>query len=319
MNIQPINLNNNPPPSQHYSFHVSTLNVQGLNSQIKQQQLIDMMDLEHISILGLSETKIPHHQSNFVYKHLPSYTTYFNNESSSPMGSGVGLIISNDYAHFVHIHKGYKGRVYHVDLFMKGHVKLRIIQTYFHANTSNNQKNIEELYSYVFNLLDFARSKDYHVILMGDFNISYEKYKEEYKRKGSYHWSYDVLHQIKHKYNMKDAIKLYHQLTSSFPLNTHFPRNTSLSPTRIDFIWISRSLVLKSINSGSFTPQYFNTDHNALYISFLHTNLGVIQKPIYVNIRSKNASMTMILWMIRNGNATPSKQNKDMINLIFRL
>jgi hypothetical protein len=41
----------------------------------------------------------------------------------------------------------------------------------------------------------------------------------------------------------------------------------------IDFIWISQSLMLESINSGSFTPQYFNTNHNALYISFLHTNL----------------------------------------------
>jgi exonuclease III len=109
MNTQPINLNNNPPPSQHYPFRVSTLNVQGLNSPIKQQQLLDMMDLEHISILGLFETKILQHQSNFVYKHLSSYTTYFNNESSSPMGSGVSLIISNDYAHFVHTHKGYKG------------------------------------------------------------------------------------------------------------------------------------------------------------------------------------------------------------------
>jgi hypothetical protein len=31
--------------------------------------------------------------------------------------------------------------------------------------------------------------------------------------------------------------------------------------------------VLESINSGSFAPQYFNTDHQALYLSFLHTNL----------------------------------------------
>jgi hypothetical protein len=31
--------------------------------------------------------------------------------------------------------------------------------------------------------------------------------------------------------------------------------------------------MLESINSGSFTPQYFNTDHQALYLNFLHTNL----------------------------------------------
>src|SRR3954471_16955738 len=115
-----------------------------------------MLELEHISVIGLSETKIHKLQSKFIYKHLTNFTTYFDNDSVSPMGSGVGIIISNDYNKYIHRHKGYKGRVYHVDLFMKGYVKMRIIQTYLHATIVNNRKDIEDIHSYIFQLLESA-------------------------------------------------------------------------------------------------------------------------------------------------------------------
>ena len=151
--IDTPNNNNNPPPNPTniYPFRVATLNVQGLNSTIKQKQIIEMCEHDHISIIGLSETKISRSQSKFIYKQLPKHTTFFDNDSSTPMGSGVGMIISNDYAKFIHRHYGYKGRVYHVDFFMKGHVKLRIIQVYLHASISNNRKNIEDIHNYIFN------------------------------------------------------------------------------------------------------------------------------------------------------------------------
>src|ERR1700722_15017647 len=208
------NNNDNPPPNpilSTYPFCLSTLNIRGLNSHTKQKQIIEMMELEHISILGLSETKINKSHSKFVFKEYSNrFTTYFDNDSLIPLGSGVGIIISNDYAKFVHTHKGYKGRVYHVDLFMKGHIKLRIIQVYLHANTTGNRNDIEDIHTYIFQLLNFARSHNYHYIIMGDFNVSYEKYKQDYQRKGSFHWSHNILHQIKHNYVMKDGIKLYH-------------------------------------------------------------------------------------------------------------
>jgi exonuclease III len=253
MNITPNN--NNPPPTSSYiyPFRLATLNIQGLNSTIKQKQLIEMLELEHISVIGLSETKIPKSQSKFIYKHLPNFTTYFDNDSVSPMGSGVGIIISNDYNKYIHRHKGYKGRVYHIDLFMKGHVKMRIIQTYLHANISNNRSDIEDIHSYIFQLLESARKDNYHTILMGDFNVRYEEYKRDYQRKGSFHWSYNIFHQIKHKFNMKDGIKLYHSITPQNRMNTFHPVQPNKSSTCIDYIWISRSLVMESLTSGTFT------------------------------------------------------------------
>jgi Endonuclease/Exonuclease/phosphatase family. len=187
---------------------------------------------------------------------------------------------------YIHRHKGYKGRVYHVDMFMKGHVKLRIIQVYLHASISNNRKNIEDIHKYVFNLLESARKEQYHTIVMGDFNVQYEDYKHDYKRKGSFHWSYNIFHQIKHKYNLIDGIKLYHDITNNNKQDTFIPKQSSVSTSRIDFIWISRALIIESISSGCFTPQYFNTDHKAVYMSFL--TISLFQKKSEASLRNNN-------------------------------
>jgi hypothetical protein len=130
---------------------------------------------------------------------------------------------------------------------------------------------------------------------MGDFNVQYEEYKRDYQRKGSFHWSYNIFHQIKHKFNMKDGIKLYHSITPQNRMNTFHPVQPNKSSTRIDYIWISRSQVMKSLTSGIFTAQYFNTDHKAVHMSFLQ-NL-IFQKtlrPKYDNRRSRKESTHMI-------------------------
>ena len=97
------NQNNNPPPvsiQQHLPFRVTTSNVQGLNSLAKQLQVIKFMDLNNIHILGLSETSLNKRQSKLLFKNNSNYKAYFINESSH-RGSGVGIIIHNDYAKFI--------------------------------------------------------------------------------------------------------------------------------------------------------------------------------------------------------------------------
>jgi len=108
---------------------------------------------------------------------------------------------------------------------------------------------------------------------MGDFNVQYEDYKNDYKRKGTFHWSYNIFHQVKHNYNLVDGIKLYNDITQMNRQETFLPKQSSSSPTRIDFIWISRSLVMESIACSSFIPQFFNTDHKALFMSFYTNDL----------------------------------------------
>ena len=54
-----INNNNNINNRNiNYPFKIMTQNIQGLNSETKQHQIIDMMNISKIDILGLSETKL---------------------------------------------------------------------------------------------------------------------------------------------------------------------------------------------------------------------------------------------------------------------
>jgi exonuclease III len=265
--------NNNNPPTAQYPCRIMTHNVQGLNTTIKQKQILDMMTSHHVDILGLSETKIKTSQSKIINRLSNNFVTYLNNDSHTPNGSGVGIIISKDYAKYVQVAKGYKGRVIHIDLFLRGHVKLRIIQIYLHATHTGTRNEIEQIHSYIYNLLEQARQNKFKSILMGDFNVSYEKYSHEYKRKGTFHWSYDILHKLEHRFNMHDTVQLYHDITTTNPYHTFTPRQQNLSATRIDAIWISNDLTLETISSNNFDPETYDTDHVAVFVSFLTHNI----------------------------------------------
>ena len=54
-----INKNkNNNISATTYPCRIVTQNIQGLNDVTKQQQLLDTMKIDHIDIMGLSETKL---------------------------------------------------------------------------------------------------------------------------------------------------------------------------------------------------------------------------------------------------------------------
>ena len=79
MNLQPINLINNNssylPPNvstfnNQFPLKIATFNVNGLNSfdPIKQQLLLDMMELQNIQICSVSETNLNEQSSKLIYK-----------------------------------------------------------------------------------------------------------------------------------------------------------------------------------------------------------------------------------------------------------
>ena len=88
MNLQPINLNNNnnfyPPPNASTSLNqfplkFATFNVNGLNSSdsIKQQLLLDTMELQNIQICGVSETNLNERSSKLIYKNDLKFQAFF--------------------------------------------------------------------------------------------------------------------------------------------------------------------------------------------------------------------------------------------------
>ena len=101
-------------------------------------------------------------------------TLFFDNSSSQPNGAGVGIVISKQYSKHIHKIESFKGRLISVDMFFKGHIKIRILQIYVHANTTQREE-IEELYIKITNVIEDAQRKNIQLIVIGDFNVCPEK------------------------------------------------------------------------------------------------------------------------------------------------
>ena len=77
------NINNNKKNNNStttYPCRIVTQNIQGLNDVTKQQQLLDTMKIDHIDIMGLSETKLSQQRSKHIYARNQHYDAYFNND-----------------------------------------------------------------------------------------------------------------------------------------------------------------------------------------------------------------------------------------------
>src|SRR5437764_323906 len=88
--------------------------------------------------------------NNNINKNNTEYDAFFDNSSDHPNGSGIGLIISKQFSKHIHKIESFKGRLISADMFFKGHIKMRIIQIYIHANTTQREE-IEELYTKITN------------------------------------------------------------------------------------------------------------------------------------------------------------------------
>src|SRR5271154_138119 len=162
-NIQNNNLSNNT----QFPFRLFTQNIQGLNDPTKQKQIVDLMDLYHIDIFGLSETKLSPTSSKNIYKTNDRYNAFFHNIATSPH-AGVGILISKEYSKFIHKVKFFSGRVIYIDLFMQGRIKLRIIQVYINSNPAD-KVDIIKLHKDISKIIGEAQKDHYKVIIMGDF------------------------------------------------------------------------------------------------------------------------------------------------------
>ena len=178
----PINI-----PNQPNIFKIASSNVSGLCEATKQKQIMTFIETHKINIMGLSETKLSSRAAEFINKHPSPYISWWNCDDKNKDGTGVGIIMDKHTSKFVQKvsgEKDYKGRILYVDLYMKGHSKLRVIQTYIHANNIEKQQTLI-LYEKILKIIDQAQQNDFKIIIMGDFNINLIKLEQITKRGGT--------------------------------------------------------------------------------------------------------------------------------------
>src|SRR5215216_1113456 len=134
-----IHTNNNinlPTRSPTISF--ATHNVRSLQCDLKNEIIKDtFLDFE-TDFVSLTETC---HKSDQNYKNKfdPNFSSYW----STPINThaGVGLLIKRTWSNYVQRTFLENDRLIYVDLFLAGHIKLRVFSIYLHASRSTSTKN----------------------------------------------------------------------------------------------------------------------------------------------------------------------------------
>ena len=85
---------------------------------------------KRIDIVGITDTCIKAREAKFALKNYQSTYQAYWSPSEQSYTSGVGLLISNEYAKYVQKVVSWKGRIIYTDLYTAGNKKTRIINTY---------------------------------------------------------------------------------------------------------------------------------------------------------------------------------------------
>src|SRR5947207_1405193 len=132
-----------------------------------------MVNMQKIDIMGFSETNPSHNLAFHVFNNLPNYHPIFHSHKTHSHGSGVGLLIHQNYAYFIHKVSYFEGRIISIDFLMKGKSKLRIIQLYTPVTSSPTNTTLRKLVDmHVLNLLDQGNRAHFQTVLMGDFIVN---------------------------------------------------------------------------------------------------------------------------------------------------
>ncbi|CAB4416191.1 unnamed protein product [Rhizophagus irregularis] len=188
----------------NFSSHSSSLikfgqiNVNGLCSPVRQQHLLNFF--LHSSFGACSSSSRPH--------------------------DGVGILLRNPLHKHVQTIDSWEGRLIKIDLFFH-QTKISLISLYNPPFGSVHYNICNDLLAKLTSWLDFARSNNYHIIILGDFNIDEVA-----------HSSYTSRH-FKLTRLLSSRYFVDHQAYSLFtsnPDDTYFHNGDA---SRLDYIWSS--------------------------------------------------------------------------------
>src|SRR4051794_19045016 len=135
------------------AFKITTINVSGLNTTLKQEQILNYMQINKINCLIVTETKLQTASANIIYKNNENITTWWSCDDDNHFSTGVGIIMDKKYAKYVIKKEVIEGRALRLMLLLKGKLRFTIIAIYNFANNvyKNNilefYKKLEEIIS----------------------------------------------------------------------------------------------------------------------------------------------------------------------------
>ncbi|EXX58615.1 hypothetical protein RIR_jg9104.t1 [Rhizophagus irregularis DAOM 181602=DAOM 197198] len=249
--------------SPHFSplIKFGQINVNGLCSPVRQQHLLNFFLHSFFGVLSVNDTRLSPSNAKFIFNNEHSqhhFRSYWACSSSSRLHDGVGILLRNPLYKHVQTITPWKGRLLKLDLFFH-QTKISIISIYYPPSGSIHQSICNDLIAKLLSWLDHARTHNYFVIILGDFNIDEVA-----------HFNYPSSH-FKLLRLLSSRFFTDHQAHSSVddPDPTFFHANGS---SRLDYIWSSPGFPAPGIFSQVVTcPDLLNhpfTDHKVLTTVF---------------------------------------------------
>src|SRR5256714_1656490 len=256
-------------------LHIASQNIRGLSDPTKQQHVLNIVNMRKIDIMGFSETNLSHNLAPHVFNNLSNYHAIFHSHKTHPHGSGVGLLIHQDYARFIHKVNYFEGRVISVDFLMKGKSKLRIIQLYTPVTSSPTNTALRQIAdNYVLNLLDQSNRAHFQTVLMGDFNVNALKLIQRKETNLLPKADQFFLDTLPTKLLCDAHLSMHPNIDDDPVFNTYFDDpNSTHGSSRLDYQWLSFSLLPSIYKSMTWPndPIFYSTDHKMLSL-VLDTN-----------------------------------------------
>ncbi|GES98355.1 retrovirus-related protein [Rhizophagus clarus] len=230
---------------------------------------------KNIHILALQEISVRKQNALFMFKKFSHrFRVIFDNDPSSLRGCGVGFIIDRQFARHVSKSEGYKGRYLSITLSFR-HFSMKIFNVYIKSKvTSADGQLIADLQAKLTTNLQFNDDQDIHSIVLGDFNLSYEKYQQKLLQGKSPSPQEAIFDKLDNEFHFVDVTALLEPDASKI---TTF--DAAVGSSRIDYIWISPGIFNNILSHRISVVDSFTTDHKLVSASLLMPTLSQHRSP----------------------------------------
>ncbi|GES94483.1 hypothetical protein GLOIN_2v1814043 [Rhizophagus clarus] len=152
---------------------------------------------------------------------------------------------------------------------------MKIFNVYIKSKvTSTDGQLIADLQAKLTTNLRFNDDQDIHSIVLGDFNLSYEKYQQKLLQGKSPSPQEAIFDKLNNEFHFVDVTAL---LESDASKITTF--DAAVGSSRIDYIWISPGVFNNILSHRISVVDSFTTDHKLVSASLLMPNLSQHRSP----------------------------------------
>ncbi len=171
---------------------IATHNTRKLSDTTKYAQLLETLSLHKVDFCGITETGHAKGQSYKLAQH-EAYTAFWS--TTINRHAGVGLVLHRKWCPYIQYTYLNNNRFMYIDLYFKGHIKVRIIVVYLQADITARQQR-QALQSQLVALLQTSQAEHYHTLIMGDFNANLDHFYQSVSKNNKGSWRYTIYHYL---------------------------------------------------------------------------------------------------------------------------